>query len=326
MQRLSPNVEYEENRTAWLLRGQKCHPDESRFVDLLTAELRADSHLCIDPSTREFAANIRQAEQRMHYLKVRWDGIGRRGSWNSLAEEIDLARPLFGLDQTELWVHLLVDAYEIVSFSNDTSGGQLLKTIHEEIKSFPDLELTLAEDLESLDFWQFVRRQRTQTGIPTNEIFTFISQYRQLDPAETRLALLGVIRRWIDRPRVGLNLLTSTSANYPEAFWQFLRYVAIADTADEDFDDETLDREVADFFPETYSESYAGMRYRILDFCRDECVGPRQFFHHLGNVANDIQVSPELLNAFDDDYPLYLTIKCVHLFLKATSGDVVTGY
>ena len=319
MQRLSPLIEYHENRIAWLLCGQERYPQDTRFAELLMAELRQDSAACVDAMTRNFVTYISRPELRSRYLKVRWDGIGRRGSWTVLSEELEAVRPLFGLDQTEEWVRLLVTAYEIISFSTDSAGSELLQRVSDEINSFDDLQLTLSEELEAVDHWQRLRSQRSRIG--TNEILKFVTQYRRSDPTETRQAVLGVISRWIDRPRVGLNLLTSTSANHPEAFWQFLHYVSIAETSGEKFDDDSLDREVADFFPDTFEDSYAGMRYRILEFCRDECVGPRQFFHHLGNVAAEIQVGNDLLDAFSEDYPLYLAIKCIYVFLHATKGD-----
>ena len=98
-------------------------------------------------------------------------------------------------------------------------------------------------------------------------------------------------------------------------------YVAIADMYEEDFDDDSLTQEIAHFFPQTYADSFAGMRFRILEFCRAECIGPRQFFHHLGNVATDLGLDEELLGAFRDDYPLYRAIKSVHLFQRASSGE-----
>lgn len=319
MQRLHPQVSDFEDRTKWLVQGQERRSQDVRFLQLYMTELRADSSLCIDPSTEKFVELITNSDARVDYLTVRWDGIGRRGKWTRLGSEIEFARGLFGIDRTEQWVRLLLAAYEIVSFSTDSAGDQLLRKIHEEIISFPDLELSLNQELESLDLWKTLRSQRSRVG--TDEIFQFVTQYHHSNPAETRLAVISFLRRWVNRPRAALNVLTASSANQPEAFWQFCHYVSVAESTAEDLQDDTISRAIIEFLPETYADSYAGMRYRILEFCRAECLGPQQFFQNLGTVATEIGIEEELFNALRDDHPLYVAIKCMHLFLTAAGGE-----
>ena len=204
MLRLHPDIAPSEDRLPWLQRGLKRHPQDGRFVDLLTAELRADSLLCVDEQTRDIAAQIVRPDSLARYLSVRWDGIGRYSAWQGLDDEINQARGLFGLEQSEAWVRLLITAYEIVSFSTNPSGQRLMDKVKQEILSFRDLELTLSEDLESLDLWQLFRMQRAKEH--RNEIVHFVTRQQYADPTETRVAVLEVIYRWIDRPRVGLKL------------------------------------------------------------------------------------------------------------------------
>jgi hypothetical protein len=94
MLRLHPDIAPSEDRLPWLQRGLKRHPQDGRFVDLLTAELRADSLLCVDEQTRDIAAQIVRPDSLARYLSVRWDGIGRYSAWQQLDDEINQARAL----------------------------------------------------------------------------------------------------------------------------------------------------------------------------------------------------------------------------------------
>lgn len=319
MRRLHPEIAPGDDRISWLQRGLKQHPHDGRFVDLIIAEFRSDRLLCTNPQTRHISEQIACPDSLARYLSVRWDGIGRSNAWRTLKEEIDQARTLFGIDQTENWARLLITAYEIVSFSTDELGQHLLDDVKDEIESFPDLQLALSEDLESLDQWQLFRIQRG--GQHGNAIVDFVAGERFTDLAAVQQATLKVIERWVDRPRTALKLLTSTAADYPEAFWQFVQYVAITDLSDPPADDLLLANDIADFFPRTYNDSYAHMRLRILDFCRRECIGPTQFFRYLNDVADGIGLGTELLEALQSDLPLYVTIQSMHVFVNTASGE-----
>ena len=209
---VAPHVDIARQPVDWLAAGLARNTSTPRLMSLYFQELNRRPQEALLERSRALLTQARPTWQLAELARHRWRALRVLDRLAEIAVDLRLLSGSF-LSAREQWVRLLMNAVEVLVWSNGEEVAQQLGDCLREIEQTTDVQLELSGELDRHELLLMIAADYRQC----NNVFhsDFPKGLLQLIPElwlnsdAARLILVEILAEWVDHPEIALDGLES---------------------------------------------------------------------------------------------------------------------
>ena len=274
IRKITPSEPIEE-LIEWLIGIVKRRGVRGRPWQFLLTESAWNSRETLRDDIVDLVCAGSQPERLVPLLLIRWKRASRVLNWKVIRNDLTVIRNQFLPDNPEVWLELLVSALQIVVWA-ETIPDDLQKELVDEISQFEEMHLQFPQAFDHLDELLEVRQElhRAFQFVPRSTLSLIREDILGLTP-ESDERLLGLARKWKDRPGITLTDLDRLAQNCPAIFLQLLYCMSRLNSSNLSFPEgqqAVITRLIEEFIEDVEWQNPINARLSIVDFCVREAL------------------------------------------------------